>query len=107
MGWWTLGGDRRAPIIDRVAAEFSYGVLRIEQRGDTFHALAKAEDGRIGWAVALVENGMVKTMDETAGPYCARCSPEFYAAALEACGTPEPGTFASQFRERMAGTRAA
>jgi hypothetical protein len=112
MGWWTLGGDRRAPLAERVLGELAGAELvRAEERhgyGETtVHLLVRVKGAPV-WVVALVRSdNMVKVMDETAGPYCEPCTPGFYAAASKACGIPEPGTFASMFRERMAGTRAA
>ncbi len=103
MGWWTLGGKSTEPMEDRVSREFASGadVLRIERRGTAFHLLVKCSDGVTRWGVALVENGMVKTMDESMGPYCAACSPAFYRAAVDACGEA-PCDFAREFRARMA-----
>lgn len=105
MGWWTLGGKASDPVEVRVASELTGTVERAEvKRGGgetTVHLILRQEARRV-WVVALVRAGMVKIMDETAGPYCSPCSSAFRTAAVEACGAPMPDTFAADFRARMA-----
>ena len=80
-------------------------VLGTQER--TVHLVMQGKDGPPVWIVALVENGMVKIMEETQGPYCEPCSADFYAKAVEACGEPREGTYAGDFRERMRPAKAA
>lgn len=109
MGWWSLGGRRGDDLAQRVGLELSGRVVRSEvRRGgmeSTVHLLVQPPGAnRPRWVVALVRaaDDMVKLMGEDSGPYCEPCSPGFYAEAVKLCEPPNPQSFASDFRARMA-----